>query len=115
MAALQFQDLLPVIAHKLGGQGLLTELCNGFQLLMDKHKGLITLDSLRINSALLGLQDLTQDDLFCMISEADLDGDGALSLLEFCVLMFRLSPDLMQHSSFWLHHPPQRHLPNSSS
>lgn len=100
MAALYFEDLLPLIAHKLGVQGLLTELSNGFQLLMDKHTRLITFDSLRTNSALLGLHDVTNDDLVCMISEADLDGDGALSLFEFCVLMFTLSPLLMQYPSF---------------
>ncbi|XP_054814371.1 calcium-binding protein KRP1-like [Prosopis cineraria] len=115
MAALHFQDFLPLIAHKRGRHGLLLELCNGFRLLMDRRKGLITLDSLRTNSALLGVQDFTRDDLLCMIAKADLDGDGALSLLEFCVLMFRLSPDLMQRSSFWLHRPPQPHLPTSSS
>ncbi|KAK4255407.1 hypothetical protein QN277_008410 [Acacia crassicarpa] len=99
-----FEDLLPVMADKLGGEGLIKELCNGFELLMDKDKGVITLDSLRTNSALLGLQDLKEDELVSMMQEGDLDGDGALSQMEFCVLMFRLSPDLMAQSSLWLQH-----------
>lgn len=99
---LEFEDLLPVMADKLGGEGLMRELCNGFQLLMDKDRGVITLDSLRRNSALLGLQDLRDDELSSMLREGDYDGDGALSEKEFCVLMFRLSPELMEQSRAWL-------------
>ncbi|RDX61140.1 Calcium-binding protein PBP1, partial [Mucuna pruriens] len=100
----EFEDLLPVIAGKLGGEGLIEELCKGFHLLMDKDKGVITLDSLRRNSAMMGLQDLKEDELVSMMREGDLDGDGSLSQMEFCVLMFRLSPQLMKDSSFWLQH-----------
>ncbi|XWS11130.1 hypothetical protein CRYUN_Cryun38cG0057600 [Craigia yunnanensis] len=95
-----FEDLLPVMANKLGGDGLIGELCNGFNLLMDSEKGVITFDSLKKNSALLGLQDLTDDDLRSMMKEGDFDGDGALNQMEFCVLMFRLSPELMDASRF---------------
>ncbi|XP_061362398.1 calcium-binding protein PBP1-like [Gastrolobium bilobum] len=97
-----FEDLLPLISNKLGGEGLIKELCNGFELLMDKEKGVITLDSLKKNSSLLGLQDLKEDELVSMMKEGDLDGDGALTQMEFCVLMFRLSPQLMNESWFWL-------------
>ncbi|XP_068304676.1 calcium-binding protein PBP1-like [Pyrus communis] len=101
-AADDFEDLLPQMADKLGGEGLIRELCNGFQLLMDKDKGAITLESLRRNSALLGLQNLREDELVSMVREGDLDGDGALNQMEFCVLMFRLSPELMEESWIWL-------------
>ncbi|KAL8237819.1 hypothetical protein R6Q59_018900 [Mikania micrantha] len=97
-----FQDFLPVMAEKLGGEGLIGELCNGFRLLMDPDKGVITFDSLKNKSAVLGLQDLTDDDLLSMLKEGDFDGDGALDQMEFCVLMFRLSPDLMEESQFLL-------------
>ncbi|KAL4311347.1 hypothetical protein GQ457_01G005260 [Hibiscus cannabinus] len=93
-----FHDFLPLMADKLGGDGLIGELCNGFSLLMDSEKGVITFDSLKKNSALLGLQDLTDDDLRSMMKEGDFDGDGALNQMEFCVLMFRLSPELMEAS-----------------
>ena len=96
----EFEDLLPVIAGKLGGEGLIKELCKGFRLLMDKEKGVITLESLRSNSAMMGLQDLKEEELVSMMREGDLDGDGALSEMEFCVLMFRLSPQLMKDSWF---------------
>ncbi|OMP06215.1 Calcium-binding EF-hand [Corchorus capsularis] len=95
-----FQDYLPLMANKLGGDGLIGELCNGFNLLMDREKGVITFESLKKNSALLGLQDLTDDDLRSMMKEGDFDGDGALNQMEFCVLMFRLSPELMEASQF---------------
>ncbi|KAF3649853.1 Calcium-binding protein PBP1 [Capsicum annuum] len=97
-----FNDLLPFMAEKLGGVGLIDELCKGFELLMDRNKGVITFESLKKNSALLGLQDLSDDDLRCMVKEGDFDGDGALNQMEFCVLMFRLSPELMEESQFLL-------------
>ncbi|KAE8687770.1 Calcium-binding protein PBP1 [Hibiscus syriacus] len=93
-----FEDLLPAMADKLGGDGLMRELCNGFELLMDKDKGVITSTSLKSNAAMLGLQDLRDDELASMVREGDLDGDGALNEMEFCVLMFRLSPGLMEES-----------------
>lgn len=94
--------MLPIIADKLGGDGLIKELCNGFKLLMDRNKGVITFESLKNNSALLGLQDLRDDELLSMMREGDINGDGALDEMEFCVLMFRLSPELMKHSEDWL-------------
>lgn len=92
------------MAEKLGGDGLIKELCNGFEVLMDKEKGVITLESLRRNSWLLGVRDMGNEELLSMMREGDLDGDGALNQMEFCVLMFRLSPDLMEHSLYWLQH-----------
>ncbi|XP_060200229.1 calcium-binding protein KRP1-like [Lycium barbarum] len=97
-----FNDFLPMMAEKLGGDGLIGELCKGFQLLMDKDKRVITFESLKKNSALLGLQDLNDDDLKSMLKEGDFDCDGALNQMEFCVLMFRLSPELMEQSQFLL-------------
>ncbi|KAK1439556.1 hypothetical protein QVD17_05376 [Tagetes erecta] len=99
---IQFHDFLPLMADKLGGDGLIDEMCNGFQLLMDRDKGVITFDSLKANSSLLGLEDLSDDDLLSMLREGDFDGDGALTQMEFCVLMFRLSPNLMNQSEFLL-------------
>jgi Ca2+-binding EF-hand superfamily protein len=69
---------------------------------MDKDRGVITMESLKKNAAFLGLQDLSEDELVSMVKEGDLDRDGALNQMEFCVLMFRLSPELMQESRFWL-------------
>lgn len=114
-AATDFEDLLPEMADKLGGEGLIRELCNGFQLLMDKDRGVITLESLRRNSAVLGLQDLREDELVSMLKEGDLDGDGALNQMEFCVLMFRLSPELMEESWVWLEQGLQEELNSNSN
>ncbi|KAL2943941.1 Calcium-binding protein KRP1 [Bienertia sinuspersici] len=91
------------MAEKLGGEALIGELCKGFRLLMDTNKGVITFDSLKKNAAILGLQDLTDEDLQSMLKEGDCDGDGALNQMEFCVLMFRLSPELMEEAEFLLH------------
>ncbi|KAH9792936.1 calcium-binding protein KRP1 [Citrus sinensis] len=110
-----FEDLLPVMADKLGGEGLINELCNGFQLLMDKVKGVITTEILKLNAAVLGFQDLTDDELASMVKEGDLDGDGALNQMEFCVLMFRLSPQLMEESQLWLREALNEELNNAGS
>lgn len=97
-----FEDYLPVMAERLGEEGLMQELASGFRLLMDPASGLITFDSLRRNAPLLGLGGMSDDDLRGMLAEGDFDGDGALSEMEFCVLMVRLSPDLMDEPRRWL-------------
>lgn len=97
-----FEDFFPAMVEKLGADGFMKELCNGFRLLMDEEKGVITFESLKRNSNLLGLQDMNDDEIMCMLREGDLDGDGALNEMEFCTLMFRLSPGLMSSSRKWL-------------
>ncbi|XP_062079649.1 calcium-binding protein PBP1-like [Humulus lupulus] len=98
-AIVDFEDYFPSMIGRLGAEGFIWELCNGFRLLMDVEKGVITFESLKRNSYLLGLHELRDDDLVCMLMEGDLDGDGALNQMEFCVLMFRLSPGLMDNNT----------------
>ncbi|KAL3508599.1 hypothetical protein ACH5RR_028000 [Cinchona calisaya] len=90
-----FEDYFPSMIERLGSDRFIGELCNGFCLLMDVSKGLITFESLKRNTFLLGLHELGDDEIFCMLAEGDMDGDGALNQMEFCFLMFRLSPGLM--------------------
>ncbi|WVZ78882.1 hypothetical protein U9M48_026528 [Paspalum notatum var. saurae] len=97
-----FEDYLPLMAERLGEEGLMRELASGFRLLMDPARGLITFDSLRRNAPLLGLGPMSDDDVRGMLAEGDFDGDGALSEMEFCVLMVRLSPELMDEPRRWL-------------
>ncbi|XP_059295123.1 calcium-binding protein KRP1-like [Lycium barbarum] len=99
---LVFEDFFPSMVEKLGSEGFLNELKNGFRVLMDKEREVITFESLKKNSALLGLENMNDDELMCMLREGDLDGDGCLNEREFCVLMVRLSPDLMDKSRMWL-------------
>ncbi|KAK9092272.1 hypothetical protein Syun_027183 [Stephania yunnanensis] len=94
-SGIAFQDFFPSMIVGLGAEGFFAELCDGFQLLMDGEKGLITYESLKKKSAVLGVQDLREDELMCMLREGDLDGDGALNQMEFCILMLRLSPGMM--------------------
>ncbi|CAN6457866.1 unnamed protein product [Victoria cruziana] len=94
-----FQDLLEVMGERLGAEGLMEELCGGFRLLMDRQRGVITPESLRRNAGeALGMKGMTEEEAVEMVREGDLDGDGALNQMEFCVLMVRLSPELMQRS-----------------
>jgi calcium-binding protein KIC and related proteins len=99
-SSVQFQDFLPLMARKLGVEGLMQELCKGFQLLMDPRTGNITFQSLKMNAVKLGLGELRDDELSEMMREGDLDGDGVLDQMEFCILMVRLSPDLMEEESY---------------
>ncbi|KAF5742220.1 calcium-binding protein PBP1-like [Tripterygium wilfordii] len=94
-----FEDFFPAMMEKLGTDGFMKELCNGFRLLVDEEKGVITFESLKRESGLLGLKDMSDEEVMCMIREGDLDGDGGLNEMEFCTLMFRLSPALMKDST----------------
>ncbi|KAK4576454.1 calcium-binding protein KRP1 [Quercus suber] len=96
--SVEFEDYFPSMIARLGAEGFIGELCSGFRLLMDCEKGLITFESLKRNSFLLGLNDMGDEEIVLMLMEGDLDGDGALSQMEFCILMFRLSPGLMDGS-----------------
>ena len=98
-SSVQFQDFLPLMARKLGVEGLIQELCKGFQLLMEPSTGKITFQSLKRNASRLGLGELQDDELLDMMREGDLDGDGALDHMEFCILMVRLSPELMEEEA----------------
>ncbi|XP_062223287.1 calcium-binding protein PBP1-like [Phragmites australis] len=95
----QFEDFLPSMVRKLGSEGLIQELCKGFQLLMDPRAGKITFQSLKRNAASLGLGDLQDDELSEMMREGDLDGDGVLDQMEFCILTVGLSPELMEEEA----------------
>ncbi|KAM1766179.1 hypothetical protein TB2_004969 [Malus domestica] len=87
---------------RLGAEGSMKELSNGLRFLTDGDKGLITFDSLKRHSALLGFHGMSDEELWCMLREGDLDGDGNLNEMEFCTLMFRLSPALMETSKDFL-------------
>ena len=92
-SSVQFQDFLPLMARKLGVEGLIQELCKGFQLLMEPSTGKITFQSLKRNASRLGLGELRDDELLEMMREGDLDQ------MEFCILMVRLSPELMEEEA----------------
>lgn len=90
-----FEDYFPLMIDTWGVERFIEELCNGFCMLMDVSVGLITFESLKRNTMLMGLDELKDDELVCMLAEGDLDGDGALNQMEFCSLMCRLSLGLM--------------------
>ncbi|KAK8497218.1 hypothetical protein V6N12_025719 [Hibiscus sabdariffa] len=59
-----FEDYFPSMVERMGREGFIMELCNGFRLLMDGESGLITLESLKKKSMALGLDD---DEIVCML------------------------------------------------
>ncbi|XP_043716662.1 calcium-binding protein KIC-like [Telopea speciosissima] len=110
----EYEDLLPVMAEKLDVESFVSELCGGFQLLAEPGRGLITPESLRRNSALLGMEGMSKEDSEAMVREGDLDGDGALNETEFCILMVRLSPGMMEDAEAWLEKALHRELQRSA-
>ncbi|XP_020213584.1 calcium-binding protein KIC [Cajanus cajan] len=111
----EFEDLLPVMAEKLDVETFVSELCGGFKLLADPETGLITSESLMRNSALLGIDEMSKEDAEAMVRQGDLDGDGKLNETEFCILMVRLSPGIMDDAETWLHKALEQELTKSSS
>ncbi|GJY95452.1 hypothetical protein Tco_0511813 [Tanacetum coccineum] len=87
----EFHDHLPLIEEKLGGEGLIGELCKGFELLMDANKGVITFDSLKNNASFLGPPDMSDVDL----------------------MSYGLSPELMDQSEFLLEEALEQEFKNS--
>ncbi|XP_021280371.1 calcium-binding protein KIC [Herrania umbratica] len=111
----EYEDLLPVMAEKLDVDAFVSELCGGFRLLADQERGLITPESLRRNSAHLGMEGMTKEEAEGMVREGDLDGDGALNQTEFCILMVRLSPGMMEDAETWLQKAIDQELRKSSA
>ncbi|KAK0583037.1 hypothetical protein LWI29_032758 [Acer saccharum] len=111
--ASEYEDLLPVMAEKLDVEDFVSELCGGFRLLSDLDRGLITPESLKQNSAHLGMEGMSKEDAEAMVREGDLDGDGALNETEFCILMVRLSPGMMQDAETWLEKALEQQLNKS--
>lgn len=106
----QFEDFLPVMAEKLDVEAFVSELCGGFKLLSDPEIGEITSESLRRNCALLGMEGMNREEAEAMIKQGDLDGDGKLNETEFCILMVRLSPGMMEDAEAWLHKALEQEL-----
>lgn len=106
----EYEDLLPVMAEKLEAEGFVSELCGGFRLLSDADRGAITAESLRRNAAMLGMAGMTAEEAKAMVREGDLNGDGVLNEAEFCILMVRLSPGMMEDAEAWLEKAIAREL-----
>ncbi|KAF8113769.1 hypothetical protein N665_0045s0015 [Sinapis alba] len=98
----KYEDMLPIMAEKMNVEEFVEELCKGFSLLADPERDVITAESLRRNSGVLGIEGMSKEDAQGMITEGDIDGDGALNQTEFCVLMVRLSPEMMEDAETWL-------------
>ncbi|MED6175084.1 hypothetical protein PIB30_075138 [Stylosanthes scabra] len=108
-------DLLPVMAEKLDVETFVSELCGGFKLLANPQMGLITPESLRRNSKLLDMEGMSKEDANAIVRHGDLNGDGKLNETEFCILMVRLSPEMMQDAEAWLYKAIQQELTKSST
>ncbi|KAH7366201.1 hypothetical protein KP509_18G067200 [Ceratopteris richardii] len=96
--AVEFEDYFPQMIEKLGEDGLMQELAKGFHLLADPSSHTITFQSLKSNTVLLGLPQMSDEELHDMVRLGDSNGRGELDLHDFCVTMFRVSPAVMNEA-----------------
>ncbi|XP_020586468.1 calcium-binding protein KIC-like [Phalaenopsis equestris] len=106
----EYEDLLPRMAEKLEAEEFVSELCGGFRLLADARRGAITAESLRRNAAMMGMEGMTGEEAEEMVREGDINGDGVLNEAEFCILMVRLSPGMMEDAEMWLRKAIEREI-----
>ncbi len=57
---------------------------------------------------------MSKEDAEAMVKQGDLDGDGKLNETEFCILMVRLSPGMMEDAEAWLEKAIEEELKKSS-
>ncbi|TYJ25507.1 hypothetical protein E1A91_A07G055200v1 [Gossypium mustelinum] len=74
-----FENYFPSMVERYGAKWLLRELRNELKLLIDGEREVIMLESLKTKSVMLGRSDMEDDEIVCMLSESDLDGDCALN------------------------------------
>ncbi|TYK29409.1 calcium-binding protein KIC [Cucumis melo var. makuwa] len=60
------------------------------------------------------MEGMNENEAESMVREGDLDGDGALNEMEFCILMVRLSPGMMEDAEAWLQKAIDEELSKSS-
>ncbi|TYH08948.1 hypothetical protein ES288_A07G057700v1 [Gossypium darwinii] len=77
------ENYFPSMVERYGAKWLLRELRNELKLLIDGEREVIMLESLKTKSVMLGRSDMEDDEIVCMLSESDLDGDCALNQVKF--------------------------------
>ncbi|ODN02466.1 Centrin-2, partial [Orchesella cincta] len=87
---LNFNDFLTVIEMKLAEKDSKDEIQKAFNLFDKDHTGLITFQNLKQIASELG-EELNDEEILEMITEADADGDGAVNQDEFFRIMKKTS------------------------
>ncbi|KAH7366200.1 hypothetical protein KP509_18G067100 [Ceratopteris richardii] len=96
--AVEFEDYSPLMVEKMGEDGLMQELAKGFHLLANPSSHTIAFQSLKSNTVLHGLPQMSDEELHDMVRLGDSNGRGELDLHDFCVTMFRVSPAVMNEA-----------------
>lgn len=84
------QDFTSLMAKRLTEKNVNEEIMKAFQLFDSQHTGKITFEDLKRVSNELG-EKISDEELFEMIEEADLDGDKAVNCQEFLRIMKKTS------------------------
>lgn len=87
---LSYADFLQLMKVKMSERDSHEEILKAFRLFDDEDKGIISFDSLKRVANELG-EDLNDEELLEMISEADLDGKGHVNQEEFLQIMKKTS------------------------
>ncbi|GAB6029229.1 Centrin-1 [Chamberlinius hualienensis] len=87
---IKYEDFLNLISNKMVEKGASEEILKAFCLFDDDQTGKISFKNLKRVSEQLG-ENLTEEELQEMITEADKDGDGEISKEEFLRIMKKTS------------------------
>lgn len=85
-ATIEFSEFLEMMEGKMSEKDLIDEMKKAFKLYDDDNTGKITFKNLERVAKELG-EAMSAEELQELITEADTDGDGALSEAEFIAVM----------------------------
>ena len=86
--SIDFEEFLQMMTDKMGEKDSIREMSKVFQLFVDPNTGTITFDKLKQVATAAGEQ-ITDEELWDMIVEADQNGDQQLDEEEFMDIMKR--------------------------
>ncbi|KAL0227840.1 hypothetical protein RCL1_003983 [Eukaryota sp. TZLM3-RCL] len=86
---IDFNDFLTIMTEKISSRNPREEMLKAFRLFDDDNTGSISFKNLKRVARELGEQ-MADEEIEEMIQEADLDGDGVVSLEEFMRLASRI-------------------------
>ncbi|XP_005386820.1 PREDICTED: centrin-4-like isoform X2 [Chinchilla lanigera] len=92
VGTINFENFLAIMSIKMSEQDEKEEILKAFKLFDDDNTGSITLNNIKRVAKELG-ENLTDNELQEMLSEADSDGDGAINEEEFLRIMKKTTFD----------------------
>ncbi|KAL4510108.1 hypothetical protein ABPG72_010301 [Tetrahymena utriculariae] len=95
---INFQEFTNIMAPKLGSKDTKEEIERIFQLFDEERQGKISFQNLKKIASEIG-EEISDEELYEMIEEADRDGDGCLNFNEFYRIMKKREDPLDDYDS----------------